>query len=179
MTSTTASQNAVGLLPILKYGEPVLRQKAKPVTDINESLQKTIQAMFKTMYAEPGVGLAAPQVGIGLRLMVVDVAPNGKSQPLVFINPKIEETKGKIAGAEGCLSFPGLGVTVKRAEWVRVSALNEKGFPISVSGDGLLARCILHEIDHLDGKLMIDRIPVTQRLKILWEIRKRRKAGLW
>jgi peptide deformylase len=179
MTPVTAPKETAGLLAIRKYGDPVLRRKAKPVTDIGPDLLKTIQVMFKTMYAEPGVGLAAPQVGIGLRLMVVDVAPNGKSQPLVFINPKVEETRGRVAAAEGCLSFPGIGVNVTRAEWVRVSALNEKGLPVSVSGDGLLARCILHEIDHLDGKLMIDRVPLTQRLRILWEIRKRKKAGLW
>jgi peptide deformylase len=179
MNTTAAAPQAIGLLPILKYGDPVLRRKAKPVAEINADLEKTIQAMFKTMYAEPGVGLAAPQVGISLRLMVVDVAPGGRSKPMVFINPTVEETRGRIAGAEGCLSFPGIGVTVTRADWVKVTALNEKGLPVTVSGDGLLARCILHEIDHLDGKLMIDRIPLTQRLKVFWEIRKRRKAGLW
>jgi peptide deformylase len=125
------------------------------------------------------VGLAAPQVGIGLRLMVVDVAPNGKSLPLVFINPKVEETKGSCTVTEGCLSFPGLALDVVRPEWVKVTALNEKGLPMTVSGDGLLARCILHEIDHLDGKLFIDRVALPARMKALWEIRQRRKAGTW
>jgi len=167
------------LLEILKYGDPFLRRKAKPVETIDENLLKTIESMFRTMYDEPGVGLAAPQVGIGLRLMVMDVAPGGKSKPMVFINPKIEEVKGGIYWEEGCLSFPGIVLNVKRGAWVRLSALNEKGLPITVSGDGLLARCILHEMDHLDGKLMIDRVPVPKRLAALWEIRKRKKAGLW
>jgi peptide deformylase len=175
----TTVKESPSLLAIRKYGDPVLRRKAKPVTAVNDELRRTIQTMFRTMYAEPGVGLAAPQVGIGLRLMVVDVLPNGKNQPLVFINPKIEETRGRIAAEEGCLSLPGIVLTVTRPEWVKVSALNEKGLPIVVSGDGLLARCIQHEMDHIDGKLMLDRVPLPHRLKALWEIRKRKKAGLW
>src|SRR3989338_6985424 len=91
MDAATLSKENIGLLPILKYGDPILRRKAKPVTDMNEDLQKTIRGMFRAMYAEPGVGLAAPQVGLSLRLMVVDVAPDGKRNPMVFINPKIEE----------------------------------------------------------------------------------------
>lgn len=173
------AKESARLLTIRKYGDPILRRKAAPVTVFNDNLRVTIQSMFKTMYAEPGVGLAAPQVGLSWRLMVMDVLPGGKNNPMVFINPKIEEFRGRRTGEEGCLSFPGVVVNVKRAEWVRVSALNEKGFPTSVSGEGLLARCILHELDHLDGKLMIDRIPLHRRLKVLWEIRKRKKAGLW
>lgn len=173
------TKEPLSLLEIRKYGDPVLRRKAKPVENIDDDLRKTIQTMFRTMYAEPGVGLAAPQVGIGLRLMVMDVAPEGKSTPMVFINPKIEETKGRATAEEGCLSFPGIGVRVTRPEWVRMSALNEKGLPIMVSGGGLLARCIQHEMDHIDGKLMIDHLSVPARLKVLWEIRKRKKAGTW
>jgi peptide deformylase len=173
------SEPQLELLTILKYGDPVLRKKGKTVTAVDNSLKRTIKAMFDTMYAEPGVGLAAPQVGISLRLMVVDVAPQGKPQPLVLINPKIEETKGRIKSEEGCLSFPGIGVVVTRAEWVKVSATNEKGLPFTVSGDGLLARCLQHEMDHLDGKLMIDHLSLSKRLKVLWDIRRRKKAVLW
>jgi peptide deformylase len=173
------TQEAPQLLTILKYGDPILRRKAKPVEAIDDELRRTTQTMFRTMYAEPGVGLAAPQVGISRRLMVVDVAPGGKSQPMVFINPKIEETRGRIGWEEGCLSFPGIVLSVDRPEWVRVSAINEKGLPITVSGDGLLARCILHEIDHLDGKLMIDRVGWMAKLRVQQEIRRRKKAGLW
>lgn len=177
--TTAAPKKPLRLLTIRKYGDPVLRQEARPVASIDDDLRDTLRAMFHTMYAEPGVGLAAPQVGIPLRLMVVDVLPGGKNHPLVLINPKLEESRGRVSGEEGCLSFPGIVVRVSRAAWVRVSALNEKGLPIEISGDGLLARCLLHEMDHLDGKLMIDRIPLTQRLRVLWEIRKRKKAGLW
>jgi peptide deformylase len=167
------------IMEILKYGDPVLRRRGRPVTEITDDLRGTIQAMFRTMYAEPGVGLAAPQVGVSLRLMVMDVAPGGKSQPLVFINPKIEEVRGRAAAEEGCLSFPGIVARITRGEWVKVSAVNEKGVPFTVSGGGLLARCVLHEMDHLDGKLMIDRVPIAERLRMHWEIRKRKKAGLW
>ncbi|HRY28969.1 MAG TPA: peptide deformylase [Elusimicrobiota bacterium] len=167
------------LLPIRKYGDPVLRRKTKPVAVFDDELRKTIQAMFRTMYAEPGIGLAAPQVGLSLRLAVVDVQSDGKNRPLVLINPKIEEARGGVYGMEGCLSLPGLMFNIRRAEWVRVSAINEKGMPVSLSGDGLFARCLQHELDHLDGKLVIDRVPLHRRLKALWEIRKRKKAGLW
>jgi peptide deformylase len=177
--NTKTSQETTSLLPILKYGDPVLRRKAKRVESFDENLRKLIPVMFKTMYAEPGVGLAAPQVGVSLRFMVMDVVPNGKSNPMVLINPKVEETRGQVESEEGCLSIPGIVVKIPRAEWVRVSALNEKGFPVSVSGDGLLARCLQHEMDHLNGVLMIDHVSVPERLKIFWEIRRRKKAGLW
>ena len=179
MTTEAKPKHLPRLLEILKYGDARLRKKAVPVTEIDDALRGKIQSMFRTMYEEPGVGLAAPQVGIPLRLMVIDVAPNGKSQPLVFINPKIEETKGRVGAEEGCLSFPGIYASIRRAEWVKVTALNENGLPMTVSGGGLLARCILHEIDHLDGVLMIDRMPLARRLKALWEIRRRKKAGTW
>lgn len=179
MTNPATAKEAVNLLKIRKYGDPVLRKKAAPVTEVTDELRKTIFSMFRTMYAEPGVGLAAPQVGVSLRLMVMDVAPEGKSRPMVFINPKIEETKGRLTMEEGCLSFPDIFAKISRPEWVRVSALNEKGLPVTVSGGGLLARCILHEIDHLDGKLMIDRMTLPARLKAQWDIRRRKKAGTW
>ncbi len=179
MTNAAKLKPSPQLLEIRKYGDPVLRKKATPVKEITADLKQTIQAMFRTMYAEPGVGLAAPQVGISQRLMVVDVAPNGKSLPLVFINPVIEEKKGRLRMEEGCLSFPGIAATIVRAEWVKVSAVNEQGLPFTVSGGGLLARCILHEIDHLDGVLMLDRMSLAARLKAQWEIRRRKKAGTW
>lgn len=167
------------LLSIRKYGDPVLRRKAKPVEAFNDEFRRLIPAMFQTMYAEPGIGLAAPQVGISLRFMVVDVQPEGKNRPMVLVNPKITETRGRIQSEEGCLSLPGISVTVPRAEWVRVSALNEKGLPVAIAGDGLLSRCLQHEMDHLDGVLMIDHLSVAERLRALWEIRKRKKAGQW
>lgn len=167
------------LLPIRKYGDPVLVRPAKPVGEIDDDLRRLIPVMFRTMYAEPGIGLAAPQVGVSLRLMVVDVAPEGQSRPMVLINPRIEQKKGRIRSEEGCLSFPGIQITVPRAAWVRVAAVDEKGTPVAVEAEGLLSRCLQHEMDHLDGIVMIDHLPLPKRLKVLWEIRKRKKAGLW
>lgn len=167
------------LLPIRKYGDPVLVRPAKAVGEITEDLRRLIPVMFRTMYAEPGIGLAAPQVGVSLRLMVVDVAPEGESRPMVLINPVIEKKKGRIRSEEGCLSFPGIQVTVPRSAWVRVAAVDEKGAPVAVEAEGLLSRCLQHEMDHLDGVVMIDHLSLAKRLKVLWEIRKRKKAGLW
>jgi peptide deformylase len=166
-------------LTIRKYGDPVLQKKAKPVTVFTDEFKKLLPAMFATMYAEPGIGLAAPQVGVSQRLMVVDVGAEGKPNPMVLVNPKIEKKEGRISSTEGCLSFPGISVTIPRAEKVRVTALNEAGFPVSVLADGLLSRCLQHEIDHLDGVLMIDHLPFTERFKVQMEIRKLKKAGKW
>jgi peptide deformylase len=167
------------LLPIRKYGDPVLVRKAKPIQRIDEGILRLIPVMFNTMYAEPGIGLAAPQVGVSLRLMVLDLAPDGKSQPLALINPRIDEKKGRIQSEEGCLSFPGIQVTVPRSAWVKVSAVNEKGLPITIEAEGLLSRCLQHELDHLNGVVMIDLLSLPRRVTALWEIRKRKKAGLW
>ena len=166
-------------LTIRKYGDPVLRRQANPVESLNKEVLGLIPAMFHAMYAEPGIGLAAPQVGVSLRFMVMDLQPGGKPQPLVLINPKIAEKKGKIDSEEGCLSLPGITITIPRAEWVRVAAINEKGLPVNVAGEGLLSRCLQHEMDHLDGVLMIDHLSLSQRLKVLWEIRQRKKDGRW
>jgi peptide deformylase len=175
--STTAESPT--LLEIRKFGDPVLQRPAKPVEKIDEKLLRLVAAMFRTMYAEPGIGLAAPQVGVSQRLMVLDVAPEGQSRPLVMINPFFVEKKGKIRSEEGCLSFPGIQVTVPRAARVKVSGINERGLPVTVEAEGLLSRCLQHEMDHLDGVVMIDRLRLPQRLKALWDIRQRKKAGLW
>ena len=165
-------------MKIRKYGDPVLQRKAKPVKDF-AAIKDLVPAMFDVMYAEPGIGLAAPQVGVSLRVAVVDVPVDGRPNPMVLVNPKIEEKKGRIASTEGCLSLPGISVTISRAAVVRVSALNEAGFPVSIKADGMLARCLQHEIDHLDGVLMIDRLSLTEKFKAHLEIRKRKKAGTW
>lgn len=178
MGMTTVAESTA-FLTIRKYGDPVLQKRAKPIETIDDHVRRLIPAMFRTMYAEPGIGLAAPQVGVSLRLMVIDVAPDGQSRPLALINPVFVEKKGRIRSDEGCLSFPGLQVTVPRAERVKVSAVNEKGLPVTVEADGLLSRCLQHEMDHLDGVLMIDRLSLPRRVKALLEIRRRKKAGLW
>jgi peptide deformylase len=166
-------------MAIRKYGDPVLQKKAKTVTDL-AVIKDLIAPMFATMYAEPGIGLAAPQVGVSWRLMVLDVAQEKeKPNPMVLVNPKIEERKGTIASVEGCLSFPGISVTIPRAASVRVSGLNEHGFPVSISADGLLSRCLQHEMDHLDGVLMIDHLSLPEKFAVQLDIRKRKKAGQW
>lgn len=170
----------MSLLRITRFGEPVLAAVAAPVTDLGPSTQKLITDMYETMYAAQGVGLAAPQVGISLRLAVINVTPDKKRNQFVIINPKIVKTEGTADGEEGCLSLPGVGgATFKRAERVVVEALNEKGLPVTITGEGLLARCLQHEIDHLDGRLIIHRAPIRRRLEMLWSIRKLKKDNLW
>lgn len=170
----------MSVLRITRHGEVVLRKIAQPVKDLGPETQKLIHDMFETMYDAQGIGLAAPQVGVSLRLAVVNVTPEKKRNQFVMINPKIVKREGKIESDEGCLSLPSVGgAVIKRAEKVTVEALNEKGFPITITGDGLLARCLQHEIDHLDGKLIYNRAPLKRRLEISWAIRKLKKEGLW
>jgi peptide deformylase len=170
----------MAILRITKYGEPVLRRKAQPVTNLGPETQKLIQDMYETMYAAQGVGLAAPQVGLGLRLAVINVTPEKKKNQFVIINPKIVKKEGKVESDEGCLSLPGVGGAVfKRAAKVTVEALNEKGLPIAITGEGLLARCLQHEIDHLNGQMIIHRASLKRRLEMTWAIRKLKKEKLW
>ena len=133
--------------------DPVLRAKAKPVTKINEGVFRVLDNMKDTLYAENGVGLAAPQIGISKRLVVIDTGDNY----MELINPEIIEKEGSEIDSEGCLSVPGLIGQVARAEEVRVKALNRRGEEIEISGEGLLARAFQHEIDHLEGVLFIDK----------------------
>jgi len=170
----------MAILRITQYGEPVLRKKAAPVTDLGPDAQKLIKDMYETMYAANGVGLAAPQIGLSIRLAVINVTPEKRSNQFVIINPKIISREGTVDSDEGCLSLPGVGGAVfKRSAKVVVEALNEKGLPVRISGDGLLARCLQHEIDHLDGKMIIHRAPLKRRLEMHWSIRKLKKEGLW
>ncbi len=170
----------MAVLRITRHGEAVLRKVAQPVQDLGPETQKLIEDMYETMYDAQGIGLAAPQVGVSLRLAVVNVTPEKRRNQFVMINPKIVKREGKIDSDEGCLSLPHVGgALIKRSEKVTVEALNEKGFPIRITGDGLLARCLQHEIDHLDGKLIYNRAPLKRRLQINWAIRKLKKEGLW
>jgi peptide deformylase len=166
-------------LNIRKYGDPVLRKKCKPVTEINEDINRLIRDMLETLYQAPGIGLAANQVGVPLKLCVIDVKPGGRREPLVLINPVITGKKGRAHEEEGCLSFPGLSAKVKRASEVRVEAVNEKGLPIIVEGREVMARCLQHEIDHLEGKVFLDYLPFLQKLKFKREIQKLKKEGGW
>jgi peptide deformylase len=168
----------MALVPIRKYGDPVLRKKARPIEQINENLTRFALDMFQTMYAAPGIGLAAPQIGESLRLAVVDIQQKGH-KPLVLINPQIEKMEGSVIGEEGCLSLPGLACAVARAEKVIVTALNEHGLPVTLQAQGLLARCLQHEIDHLNGFLIIHRTSLAKRIKMRFEIRRLKKSGQW
>lgn len=140
---------------ILPFGDPILRKKAKPVTDLNERTFKILDDMAETLYAEEGrAGLAAPQVGFLRRLIVMDVGEG----LIELINPEIIEMEGEQTGPEACLSFPGYYGLVKRAYRVKVKSLNRNGETITIEGEGHLARCIQHEIDHLDGILFVDHV---------------------
>ena len=169
----------MALMPIVKYGDTVLRKKAAHVPQIDDELLHTIGDMFRTMYSAPGIGLAANQVGLSRNFAVIDLQPGGQKHPIVIINPVIEERSGTNCEEEGCLSVPGFGAKVKRAAKVRVRALNEHGLPVVIEGEGLLARCLQHEIDHLNGKLYIDRLPLITRLRLRRDIERRRKQGLF
>lgn len=169
----------MSILKICKYGDPVLKKKCKPVAELNQDIKKLAADMLETMYAAPGAGLAANQVGVPLRMCVIDVKPDGRRQPLVLINPVIKEKKGRMTDDEGCLSFPGISAMVKRFRNIKVEAVNEKGMPVVVEGSDLLARALQHELDHLDGKVFIDYLTLFKKMQIKSEIRKRKKAGTW
>lgn len=138
-------------------GDTVLKKKSKEVKEISPKIKTLIQDMLDTMYDAQGVGLAAPQVGILKRIVVIDVSPEGDS-PIILINPVILETSGEQTGEEGCLSVPGKSGTVTRPNYAKVKALNENMEEIIVEGTELLARAFLHEIDHLDGELYVDKV---------------------
>lgn len=167
----------MAVLEIKKYPDEVLKKKALPVDNIDKASQRLIDDMIETMYAAPGIGLAAPQVGVSKRLIVIDVSTREEKHPLiVLINPEIIETDGLIDSEEGCLSVPGYTSTIKRAEKVVVKGLDRNGKPFRIEGTGLLARALQHEIDHLDGILFVDRMSSIKkeffRKKYLKELRR-------
>jgi len=147
----------MALLGVLQYPDPKLRTKALPVTEVNEKLRCIIDDMFETMYEQNGCGLAATQVNIHQRIIAIDVSDN-KSQPLCVINPEILSSEGIQYESEGCLSLPGLYDKVQRAAKIRIRALDKNGKQYEINTDGLLATCIQHEIDHLNGILFIDHL---------------------
>jgi len=148
--------------PILIYPDPFLLKKAAPVSRVDDKVRELIRDMFETMRAASGVGLAAPQVGVGKRVIILDISPVEKEvAPLALVNPEIVESKGLTEGTEGCLSLPGVEGMVPRAEFVLVKGQDEQGRPVQLPAHGFLARALQHEIDHLDGILFIDRIPAV------------------
>jgi peptide deformylase len=160
----------MAVLTVRKYGDPVLRRKAQPVAAVTPALEQMIADMIDTMYEEVGIGLAAPQVGISLRLMVVSDLEGRHAFPLV--NPVITERRGEVTAEEGCLSLPGIFAPVTRSEWVKVEGQDLAGAPIVLEGRGLRARVFQHEIDHLDGILFIDHLDSMARDRIKRKIKK-------
>lgn len=166
----------MALLEILKYPDPRLRKKAQPVTDFDDQLQLQIDNMFATMYAAPGIGLAATQVNIHKQFFIADVSSEQDS-PLVFINPEIVELRGVEEMEEGCLSFPGIYARVERADEVVVKALDRHGKTFVQDTGGLLAVCIQHEFDHIQGKLFVDYLSPLKRERIRKKLQKEQKLA--
>ena len=162
----------MAVLEILHHPDPRLRIKARPVVEFGPSLQKFIDDMFETMYDAPGVGLAATQVGIDLRIAVMDAGAEGKPDPQVLINPVIVEASDKQEMEEGCLSVPDVADRVQRYNKLKLKAFDRNGKPYEVEVEGLRAQAIQHEIDHLDGKLYIDYLSSLKRERILKKLRK-------
>ncbi|MBE0510186.1 MAG: peptide deformylase [Chromatiales bacterium] len=164
-------------LTILHYPDERLRTVARPVTQVDDALRRLIDDMFETMYDAPGIGLAATQVNQHIRLIVIDVSDN-KDQPLVLINPEILARDGVEEMDEGCLSVPGIYERVERADRVRVRALDRNGESFELDADGLLAVCIQHEIDHLDGKLFVDYLSGLKQQRIRKKLEKQRRQTM-
>jgi peptide deformylase len=166
----------MAILEILHYPDPRLRNQAISVEKVDNDIRELVKNMFETMYQAPGIGLASIQVNVPKRVIVVDVSED-HDQPICFINPQIIEADGEETMDEGCLSVPGFYETVQRAEKIRVRALNEHGETFEMDADGLLAVCIQHEIDHLDGKLFVDYISPLKRNRIRKKLEKSAKAA--
>ena len=160
----------MAVLKVRKYGDPVLRRRAAPVAEITPEIRRMVDDMIETMYDEVGIGLAAPQVGISLRLMVVGHEKTTGARAIV--NPVIAEQGGEVTAEEGCLSLPGIFASVTRAEWVRLEGQDLEGQPVSIKAKGLTARVFQHEMDHLDGVLFIDRLDAMTRDRIKRRIKK-------
>jgi peptide deformylase len=164
----------MALLQILEFPDPRLRNRAQPVAQVDAALRTLIDDMFETMYAAPGIGLAATQVNVAKRVLVIDLSER-RNEPLALINPEILQRAGVEETEEGCLSVPGYFDKVTRAEQIRVRALDRDGKQIEFDADGLLAVCIQHEIDHLDGKLFVDYLSELKRTRIRKKLEKERK----
>lgn len=170
----------MAVLPIRKYGDPVLREPARPVDKIDDELQILIDDMIETMYAAPGVGLAANQIGVPLRLMVIDLTVGEEEgQVHVFINPEIVSTEGEITEEEGCLSIPDFVEIVTRPEKLVVRYMERDGSEREMEAEGLMARAVCHEIDHLNGTMFVDYLRGLKKDRILRRIQKLMRTGDW
>ena len=170
----------MALLEIVKYGEPVLETPGEPVTEFDAGLKRLVADMFETMYASRGVGLAAPQVGVSRRLFVMDCSGGGDPEARVaLVNPVVLSVEGEQTGDEGCLSFPGIFFAVKRSLRAVVRAQDVRGEEFEFDGLELEARCMLHETDHCDGVVFLDRTTPLKRELVRRKIKRLQKAGRW
>ena len=167
----------MALLNIIHFPDSRLRSVAQPIDQVDDKIRRLIDDMLETMYDAPGVGLAAVQVNVAKQLVVIDVSED-KSAPLVFINPEITDKQGSEDMEEGCLSVPGIYEVVRRAERVRVKALNREGEPFEMECDDLLAVCVQHEIDHLQGIIFVDYLSEMKRQRIKRKLEKARRQAL-
>jgi peptide deformylase len=170
----------VAVLPIVKYGHDVLRNPTERVGGVDDVLQKLIDDMVDTMHAAPGIGLAANQIGVSKRIAVIDLSVGKRpNEIIVMINPEIVETEGELTEEEGCLSIPDMTEIVTRPARVKVRFLDRNGTEREMWGEGLMARALSHETDHLQGNLFIDRLRGFKKERILKKIQKLAKAGMW
>ncbi|MCG5535967.1 peptide deformylase [Ectothiorhodospira mobilis] len=174
----------MALLDILQFPDPRLRHQAEPVPVVDDAIRRLVDDMFETMYASEGIGLAAVQVNVHKRVVVMDVAEEGSEErsgqglhPRCFINPEILEHEGLVETDEGCLSVPGFYEPVRRAERIRVRALDRDGRPFELEAGGLLAVCIQHEVDHLNGRLFVDHLSTLKRDRIRKRLEKQQRQG--
>ena len=162
----------MALLPILHFPDPRLRRRAKPVGTVDDGIRELIDDMFETMYEAPGIGLAAPQVDVAKRVVTIDLSKD-RNEPLCLVDPEIRWTDGEMECEEGCLSVPEIFDVVKRAARIRVSAADRDGRSREIEAEGLLAACIQHEIDHLDGRLFVDHLSRLKQQRIRRKAEKR------
>jgi peptide deformylase len=167
----------MALLQILEFPDPRLRTRAQPVTQVDASLRKLVDDMFETMYAAPGIGLAATQVDVHQQVIVIDISET-HDRLHVFINPEIVESRGVAECEEGCLSVPGIYEKVTRAEWIKVRALDAQGQPFELEADGLLGVCIQHEIDHLRGKVFVEYLSRLKQTRIVSKLKKQQRQAM-
>lgn len=167
----------MALLNILHYPDPRLRRHAEEIELVDDQIRQLADDMLQTMYEAPGIGLAAPQVNVNKRLIVIDISEE-RQDPLVLINPRILEYRGVERMEEGCLSVPGIYEEVERASWIRVMMLDRGGDSVEFEADGLLAVCIQHEIDHLDGKVFVDYLSEMKQKRIRKKLEKRRRQTM-
>ena len=162
---------------ILHYPDPRLRNRAEAVARVDDEVRQLVDDMLETMYAAPGIGLAAIQVNVPKRVVTIDISEHG-DQPLCLVNPEILELAGSVETEEGCLSVPGIYEVVQRAEWIRARALDRDGRDFEFEAEGLLAVCVQHEIDHLDGRLFVDHLSQLKRQRIRKKAHKQQRQAM-